>query len=154
MQDTLELTELIDKDVVNFNLAATSKEEAIKELTDLLFKKGSVSSKNEFLNDVFKRENQGQTGIGNGIAIPHGKSESVTRTMIAIGRSKVDLNWETIDEEPVYNVILFAVKGQDKNDLHLKLLAKIAGSLADEDVCSSFKKSENFTEVMNLFETN
>src|SRR5699024_10891528 len=116
MQDTLELTELIDKDVVNFNLAATSKEEAIKELTDLLFKKGSVSSKNEFLNDVFKRENQGQTGIGNGIAIPHGKSESVTRILSASCRSKVHFNWEKIDEQPVYNVILFAVKGQDKID--------------------------------------
>jgi len=154
MEQTLDLTELINKDVVNFNLTSTSKEEAIKELTHLLFEKGAVSSKQEFLNDVFERENQGQTGIGNGIAIPHGKSESVKKTMIAIGRSKVDLKWETIDDEPVHNVILFAVKAQDKNDLHLKLLAKIAGSLADEDVCKRFKEAQKLTDVMRLFEEN
>lgn len=151
MEKTLDLTELIDEDVVNFNLEATSKVDAIEELIHLLYEKGAVSSKQEFLNDVLDREKQGQTGIGNGIAIPHGKSDSVSKTMIAIGRANTDLRWETIDDEPVYNIILFAVKNQDKSDLHLKILAKIAGSLADEKVCENFKTSKSFDEIISIF---
>lgn len=152
MQETLNLTELIDNDVVKLELKAVSKREAIEELTDLLVNTGVVISKPEFVNDVFEREEQGETGIGNGIAIPHGKSTSVIKTAIAIGRSKVDLEWETIDNQPVRNIILFAVKDQDKTNLHLKLLAKIAGSLANDAVCQKLKYSKTSNDIIQALE--
>ncbi|MEB6038095.1 PTS sugar transporter subunit IIA [Staphylococcus pseudoxylosus] len=152
MEEALNLTELIDNDVVKLDLKAISKREAIEELTDLLINTGVIISKTEFVSDVFEREEQGETGIGNGIAIPHGKSSSVIKTAIAIGRSKVDLEWETIDNQPVRNVILFAVRDQDKTNLHLKLLAKIAGSLANDTVCQKLKYSKTPNDIIQALE--
>lgn len=152
MEEALNLTELIDNDVVKLDLKAISKREAIEELTDLLINTGVIISKTEFVSDVFEREEQGETGIGNGIAIPHGKSSSVIKTAIAIGRSKVDLEWETIDNQPVRNVILFAVRDQDKTNLHLKLLAKIAGSLANDTVCQKLKYSKTPNDIIKALE--
>jgi PTS system fructose-specific IIA component len=148
----MNVDELLNTDVINLRLKANTKEEAIKELTDLLAEKGAISSKEEFLSDVFEREAQGPTGIGNSIAIPHGKSDYVERTAMAIGRSETDLEWESLDDQPVRVVILFAVRSADQNGLHLKLLASVARSLANEDICNQLLHSNDPTEIITALQ--
>ncbi|WP_227994877.1 PTS sugar transporter subunit IIA [Oceanobacillus sp. CFH 90083] len=148
----VKLSELLDETAIDLEMDVQSKHEAIERLTDLLVFNGVIESKATFLEDVYEREAQGLTGIGNGIAIPHGKSAGVQKTSIAIGRSKNGLEWETLDEEPVQTIILFAVKESDKNNFHLKLLAKIAGALADEEVCHQVKNAGSVEEIIRALQ--
>lgn len=75
----IDLSELIDETAIDLKMDVQSKSEAIEKLTDLLISNGAIESKETFLEDVFEREEQGLTGIGNGIAIPHGKSTGVQK---------------------------------------------------------------------------
>lgn len=84
----MDLSKVIKRETIKLDMEATTKEEVIKELTELLYKVNAISNKEKFLKDVFYRESIGTTGIGNGIAIPHGKSKFVNKTSLVIGRAK------------------------------------------------------------------
>ncbi|GAA5415765.1 PTS system 2-O-alpha-mannosyl-D-glycerate-specific EIIABC component [Paraliobacillus ryukyuensis] len=150
--EVIDLSELMTEETIDLEMDATTKEEVISQLVDLLVQKGMVESKAQFIQDVYEREQGGATGIGNGIAIPHGKSDSVRQTAIAIGRTKTAVAWETLDDEPISTFILFAVSDKDKNNLHLKLLAKIAGSLANDYVCDTVKHANSPKKVIETLQ--
>ncbi len=147
----LELSEVIQADRIKLNMKAKNKEEALKELTDLLFDSGILSEKELFLKDVYLRETEGMTGIGNGIAIPHGKSKYVKNTSLAFGRIDNGIEWETLDGEPVKFIVLFAVDEADKTSTHVKLLAKVAGKLANDQVCKELVNAKTAEEVLHIF---
>lgn len=148
--DTLCIREIINENLINLDLRAHTKEEAIDELAESLAREGNITNKDEFIRDVYLREEEGQTGIGNHIAIPHGKSDGVKVTSIAIGRTKNDLEWETLDGLPVNLVILFAVRNVDKTTVHLKLLSEVAMALADDETLDKLLQTEDKTEIMSL----
>ena len=147
----MDINKIINKNRINLELNATNKEEALNELAELLLKDGVLSSKENFINDVYLREEEGETGIGGGIAIPHGKSDSVIKTSLAIGRTKEGIEWETLDDEPVRCIILFAVRQVDRTSVHIKLLAQVAGALADDDVVAALLTKNNPEEIIDLF---
>lgn len=91
---------------IKLNMTARTKEEVIEELTDLLIQDGAVTNKEDFIRDVWLREELGSTGFENHIAIPHGKSSGVSRTALAIGRTQHAIPWETMDGSDVRCVIL------------------------------------------------
>jgi fructose-specific phosphotransferase system IIA component len=132
-------------------MKATTKDEALKELTELLYDSGTLSNKEEFLEDVYYRETLGSTGIGNGIAIPHGKSKFVNKTSIAFGKTRSDIKWETLDGKPVNFIILFAVTESDKNSVHVRLLSKVAARLGDDEVCEALLGAKSSEEVYEIF---
>ncbi len=125
---------------IKLNMTARTKEEVIEELTDLLIQDGAVTNKEDFIRDVWLREELGSTGFENHIAIPHGKSSGVSRTALAIGRTQHAIPWETMDGSDVRCVILFAVCLVDQNATHIRLLAQVSGSLADEDIMEGANK--------------
>ncbi len=90
---------------IKLNMTARTKEEVIEELTDLLIQDGAVTNKEDFIRDVWLREELGSTGFENHIAIPHGKSSGVSRTALAIGRTQHAIPWETMDGSDVRCVI-------------------------------------------------
>lgn len=145
------LSEVLSEKVMNLALAATSKEEVIDELSQLLFKNGKIDSVEDFVEDVLLREQEGVTGLGKGIAIPHGKSESVIQTSIAIGRTQVPIVWESLDDQPVNIVILFAVKNTDANTTHIKMLQNIAICLADDAFIVTLQGVDQPKEIIRLF---
>ncbi|NRT87375.1 PTS sugar transporter subunit IIA [Clostridium beijerinckii] len=146
-----DLAKVIQKETIKLNMKATTKDEALKELTELLYDAGALSSKKEFLEDVYYRETLGSTGIGNGIAIPHGKSKFVNKTSIAFGKTNSDIKWETLDGKPVNFVILFAVTESDKNSVHVRLLSKVAAKLGDDEACEDLLKAKTPEEVYEIF---
>lgn len=81
--DDLLIEDVIRVSCVNLHLKARNKEEVIEEMTAMLYQAGIVSSEEEFIKDVYLREAEGATGLGDGVAIPHGKSDAVVRTSIA-----------------------------------------------------------------------
>lgn len=136
---------------IKLNMTAITKEEVIEELTDLLIQDGAVTNKEDFIRDVWLREELGSTGFENHIAIPHGKSSGVSRTALAIGRTQHAIPWETMDGSDVRCVILFAVCLVDQNATHIRLLAQVSGSLADEDIIAKLLVESEPHKIIALF---
>ena len=136
---------------IKLNMTARTKEEVIEELTDLLIQDGAVTNKEDFIRDVWLREELGSTGFENHIAIPHGKSSGVSRTALAIGRTQHAIPWETMDGSDVRCVILFAVCLVDQNATHIRLLAQVSGSLADEDIIAKLLVESAPHKIIALF---
>ncbi len=136
---------------IKLNMTARTKEEVIEELTDLLIQDGAVTNKEDFIRDVWLREELGSTGFENHIAIPHGKSSGVSRTALAIGRTQHAIPWETMDGSDVRCVILFAVCLVDQNATHIRLLAQVSGSLADEGIIAKLLVESDPHKIIALF---
>ena len=136
---------------IKLNMTARTKEEVKEELTDLLIQDGAVTNKEDFIRDVWLREELGSTGFENHIAIPHGKSSGVSRTALAIGRTQHAIPWETMDGSDVRCVILFAVCLVDQNATHIRLLAQVSGSLADEDIIAKLLVESDPHKIIALF---
>ncbi|OKN63841.1 PTS system fructose-specific IIA component [Klebsiella pneumoniae] len=136
---------------IKLNMTARTKEEVIEELTDLLIQDGAVTNKEDFIRDVWLREELGSTGFENHIAIPHGKSSGVSRTALAIGRTQHAIPWETMDGSDVRCVILFAVCLVDQNATHIRLLAQVSGSLADEYIIAKLLVESDPHKIIALF---
>ncbi|MEO1768637.1 PTS sugar transporter subunit IIA [Candidatus Enterococcus ferrettii] len=150
MMEDFSIADVITEDLITLEMAAKDKREAIIELTELLAEKGIVTDVAGFSEDVFKRETEGMTGIGNGIAIPHGKSDSVRQTSLVVGKTKQPIEWESLDEEPVQVIILFAVRNTDANTMHIKLLQKVAMLLADEEFIENMISAETKDKMLEL----
>ncbi len=136
---------------IKLNMTARTKEEVIEELTDLLIQDGAVTNKEDFIRDVWLREELGSTGFENHIAIPHGKSSGVSRTALAIGRTQHAIPWETMDGSDVRCVILFAVCLVDQNATHIRLLAQVSGSLVNEDIIAKLLVESDPHKIIALF---
>lgn len=150
--NNFNISQVLTKDLVSLDIQSRSKKGAIEELTDLLVAHGDVIDKQGFIDDVLLRETEGMTGLGQGVAIPHGKSKAVKNTTLAIGISKNDIAWESLDNKPVNIIILFAVKDTDANTLHIKLLQKVAILLADETFIERLHNIKTKEELIELFE--
>ncbi|MGI6005455.1 MAG: PTS sugar transporter subunit IIA [Christensenellales bacterium] len=147
----MSVSEVINKNAILLDLQVSDKAEALDALAQVLYEDGSVKSKKEFIDDVYFRESQGKTGIGNGIAIPHGKSNAVTRTCIAVAKLKNPIEWETIDGKPVEVIIMFAVAGEDTNNYFVKLLSQVARMLAKDSFCEKLLAARDKEELFSLF---
>lgn len=146
----VDIANILNENLIQLNMQARTKEEAIQELTECLYKEGYVSNPAVFIQDVYLRESEGKTGLGQHIAIPHGKSDAVQVTSLAFGRTENKLAWETPDDEPVQVVILFAVRNADMATLNLKLLAQVAMALADDDTLARLLVTKDKSEVIRL----
>lgn len=137
-----EFNNVLINETVFLDIDATDKKDILEFLSNNLLKLGRINSKEEFLKDVYIRESEGETGIEDGLAIPHGKSNSVIVTTLSVARLKKPIEWETLDDNPVDIIVLFAVEnGLDVNTHHINLLAKIAGNLVDDNILKILKKS-------------
>ena len=147
----MDISTVLNVNNIKLNMTARTKEEVIEELTDLLIQDGAVTNKEDFIRDVCLREELGSTGFENHIAIPHGKSSGVSRTALAIGRTQHAIPWETMDGSDVRCVILFAVCLVDQNATHIRLLAQVSGSLADEDIIAKLLVESEPHKIIALF---
>jgi len=143
--------DMFSKTRVCFNLKATTKEEAIDELIELLEKDGKLTNKSEFKKAVLKREEEFSTGIGMGIAIPHGKSEVVTEACIVFGKSEKGIDYQSMDDEPAHLFFLIAVPN-DSSDVHLRALSEISRKLMHSEIRELLLKAQSFEELSNVFD--
>lgn len=150
---TAELADMLDQRLVRLDLAARTRPEAIRELTEALVGTGHVLDAEAFVQDVLAREEMGATGLGQGVAIPHGKSAGVAETTIAIGRTAAPLDWPSLDDQPVHVIILFAVREEDADTTHLRLLQKVAILLASDDFIADLHRAESPEAVITLITT-
>ena len=151
MTKEIDLSKIISKDLLIVDSVSKSKQEVLLELAKLLEKKEYITNAVNFLDDVYLRESEGITGIGNGIAIPHGKSKAVKKTTVAIAVLKNEINWETLDEKGVKVVILFAVQDTDATTTHILLLQQVAILLANDNFLDSLKEVSSVDQLYEIF---
>lgn len=150
----INFSEIIDTNLMLIKVEAKDKNEIIHMMTDKLYREGAIDNKEKFLTDVYLREKEGETGIGQGVAIPHGKSESVVNTKIAIATLKEPISWESLDGEKVDVIFMFAVKNTEANTKHIILLQQVAILLANDDFISKMSTVQNETELVDLITEN
>ena len=138
----MRLTELINPQAVTTRLRARTKRDAIAELVELLESAHGIDSHGEVLDRVLRREAMMSTGIGNGVAIPHGKAKLVDRMVAACGVSPEGIEFESVDGEPARLFILL-VAPESGGALHVKVLANISRLLTEESVRQSLREAPN-----------
>jgi PTS system nitrogen regulatory IIA component len=132
----MRLTELLEEDSIISDLKAKNKIGVLEELVESLKRFHPSVDKNALVKVLLERERLGSTGIGDGVAIPHGKFHALTHPVISFGRSRKGLDFESVDGEPAYLFFLL-VAPENSASVHLKALAKIAKILKN----SSFRKT-------------
>ena len=105
----MEFTEILNPKTIVTHLDAGSKSEVLSAMADLLVAAGIVNNKELYIKDVYEREAIGETGVGNHIAIPHGKSEAVVTPGVAVAVLEHEVEWESLDDTGAKIVVLFAV---------------------------------------------
>lgn len=131
----MKLSELIDEDYILTELKAKDKKGVLEELVDALVRREPSFDKKALVKVLLERERLGSTGIGDGVAIPHGKFHGITHPIISFGRSRKGLDFESMDGEAAFLFFLL-VAPENSASMHLKALAKIAKILKN----SSFRK--------------
>lgn len=145
----MHLSQLLNPQAVRVSLHAKSKREAIAELVELLERAHGIPSGGEVLDRVLKREAMMSTGIGNGIAIPHGKARALDRLLSACGVSRAGIDFDSVDGQPATLFILL-VSPEDVGGPHVKVLANISRLLKDEGVRESLKNAESSEQFLSL----
>ena len=136
------LSELLNSRSVGPNLKATTKREAIVELVELLEAGHGLDSHGEILDQVMRRESMMSTGIGNGVAIPHGKARAVDRVVAACAVSPSGVAFDAADGEPAHIFILL-VSPENVGAAHVKVLANISRLLKEESVRKQLREANN-----------
>jgi fructose-specific phosphotransferase system IIA component len=143
------LTQILEPQYVKVPLQGTDKESAITELVDLLDAGKLLTDKNDVLQAVLSRESTRSTGIGSGIAIPHGKCKGVKDLVMAIGISRQGIDFQSIDGKPVYIIVLL-VSPIDRTGPHIQALARISRLMLDEDFKNKLQNSKSSRELYDL----
>jgi len=126
----MKITEMLKREFVLEELKGTNKEEALAELSGVFKKVGLVMDPEEMLKILLARESLGSTGIGDGVAIPHGKMAGLKEMVVSFGRSREGIDFEAMDHSPVHLFFLLMAP-ENSAGLHLKVLAKISRMLKD-----------------------
>ena len=146
----MKLNELIKESTIKLNVTATDKNAIIDEMIDVLENDVVIKDRNKFKEDILKREDLSNTGIGFGIAIPHAKSTEVNEPRIAVGIVKPGIDYGSIDGKDINMIFMIAVN-DDQSDLHLKALANLSRRLIHEDFRNDLLNAESKEEILEMF---
>ncbi|MEZ9346523.1 fructose-specific PTS transporter subunit EIIC [Vibrio splendidus] len=143
------ITTLINQDLIKLSLSANSKEDVFKELIDVLYAQGRISDKAQFLADIKAREEQGNTGFEEGIALPHAKSSAVIKPAVVIGVHQQGIEYGADDGQP--SKLFFMIASPDGGDNHhIEVLAELSSKLIEEGFIESFMNAESQQGALEL----
>ncbi|HUU11839.1 MAG TPA: PTS sugar transporter subunit IIA [Phycisphaerae bacterium] len=147
----MRLRDLIDESVVKVGLESLDKEEVFEEMIDLLVRAGRLKDRAGALEAVRLRESQGTTGIGQGVAIPHGKHESIPSLTAAMGTSADGVEFDSIDGEPVHVVFLLLAPTDDPGP-HVRALAEIARLVQTPGFYRKLTEAQSVAEALDILD--
>ena len=143
------LTQILQPTCIKAPLESTEKESAIEELVTLLAGNGQISDSAVAFQAVMDREQQRSTGIGSGIAIPHGKTAATKELVMAVGIAKEPIDFESIDNKPV-TIIVLLLSPPDCTGPHIQALARIGRMMLDDTFKTKLEKATSPEEVYSL----
>ena len=145
----MKITELMNKDLIIPMLVAKTKKEALKELVDCVVRKESKVDSTELLRVLLEREELGSTGIGDGIAIPHGKIKKIENLIVSFGRSLDGVDFQSMDGKPTH-IIFLLIAPENSAGIHLKALARISRLLKDSAFRRNIMSASTSQEIYDI----
>lgn len=147
----MRITDLLDKRSVSLTAAPKTKSETLDMAVDLMVKSEKISNREAYRKQVYLREEESTTGIGEGIAIPHGKCDAVKKPGLAAMVIKNGVEFEALDDEPVTLLFLIAAPNTEDN-IHLDVLSKLSVMLMDEEFTESLRNASSVDEFMDIID--
>lgn len=148
----MTIRDLLAAESINLNGTPAGKTEALNQCIDLMAKSGKISDVEKYRKGVFAREEEGTTGIGMGIAIPHCKSDAVTKAGLAAMVVKDGVDFESLDGTPAKIIFLIAAPNTEDN-VHLQVLSKLSVMLMDEQFTNSLINAGSVDEFLNIIDS-
>jgi len=145
----MRLTDILLAECIQPKMAATDKPGAIAEMVDLVAAAGKLVDRDQMLRATLEREATRTTGIGNGLAIPHGKCAAVKELVMAIGKPAKPLDFDSIDGKPV-RIIIFLASPPDKTGPHIQALARISRLMTDSKFRQDLERASASEEILQL----
>ena len=149
MGHNMRITDLLDKNSISLNAAPADKKETLDLAVELMAKSGKLSDVEKYREQVYAREEESTTGIGEGIAIPHGKCDAVKAPGLAAMVIKNGVEYESLDGEPVTLLFLIAAPNT-KDNVHLDVLSKLSVMLMDENFTTSLRNAKSVDEFLQI----
>lgn len=147
----MRITELLDKRSILLDGTPKSKTEALDQVVELMVKSGKINDQEAYRRQVYAREEESTTGIGEGIAIPHGKCDAVTRPGLAAMVVKNGVDFDSLDGEPVTLIFLIAAP-DTKDNVHLDVLSKLSVLMMDEEFSESLRNAGSVEEFLTIID--
>lgn len=147
----MRITDLLDKNSISLNAAPADKKETLDLAVELMAKSGKLSDVEKYCEQVYAREEESTTGIGEGIAIPHGKCDAVKAPGLAAMVIKNGVEYESLDGEPVTLLFLIAAPNT-KDNVHLDVLSKLSVMLMDENFTTSLRNAKSVDEFLQIID--
>lgn len=145
----MRLTDILQPEWIKVPLEGATKQEAIQELVDVLADHGGIDDRQEMKAAVWQREQTRTTGIGHGVAIPHGKSAGCHRLCVAIGKARTPIEFGAVDGRPVEMIFLLG-SPVDQTGPHIQALASISRMLTDPEFRRSMKTAQTGKELYDM----
>ncbi len=147
----MKITDLLGKRAVMLNVSATGKEDVINQAVELMAKQGNITDKAQYKAAVFAREEESTTGVGEGIAIPHGRCDGVSKPGLIAMVIPNGVEYDSLDGEPVQ--LLFLIAADTKSgSAHIDILSKLSGMLMDEDFTKALKSAKSVEEFLKIID--
>ena len=147
----MKITDLLSKESVLLNVDVKDKDACLVKLVDLMDASGKISNKKLYLDAVYAREEEGTTGVGNGIAIPHGRCSGVKEPGLAAMTINGGVEYNALDSKPVDLAFLIAAP-EGSGSVHLEILSKLATMLMDENFVADLKKAKTVEEFLKVID--
>ncbi|MEZ8143268.1 PTS 2-O-a-mannosyl-D-glycerate transporter subunit IIABC [Enterovibrio norvegicus FF-33] len=149
----MKLTSLTNASLINLQTTYKSRDDAIRALADQLEQQGKLHNKDEYLKAVFLREEEGPTALGEGLAVPHGKTDAVKEAAFAVATLKDDLKWQGLDgDEDVNLIFLLAIPNAEAGSTHMQVLTQLTTALVDDDVREAVLKATTVEQLFALLD--
>ena len=146
----MKITDVLDEHLVQTNLAGTTKEEVINALIEIAAHSPRVLDKEKVRQAIFEREKIMSTGVGNGFAIPHGKTEAISDIVAAFATTAQPIDYQSLDEKPVR--LVFLLVGKDNMvGPHIKLLSRISRLMGKEEFRAKLLELSTPKEILDAF---
>lgn len=142
----MNLEDILIESCVIGNLKASTKKDVIYEMCDSLKKAGLIENVQEVVDVILEREKLGSTGIGEGIAIPHGKMKGIKNMLCVLGKSEKGIDFDSIDNKPVHIIVLLLAP-EGSASMHLKMLSRISKILRDTSIRNRLLELKNAREI-------
>ncbi len=145
----MKLLDILSDDQVILPLRNHEKEKIIEEMVDHLYRKKKIKNRTKILKAILDREQVMSTGVGDGVALPHGKAEGVSEVLVALGIANREVNFHSIDNKPV-RFIFMLIGPPDKAGPHLKALGRISGLMRQREFRERLMQATTVPEVMQV----
>jgi fructose-specific phosphotransferase system IIA component len=143
------IADLVSANLVNASLKSANKESVFAEIADALYQNGKIADKNAVLRALLEREKHGTTGIGNGVAVPHARLETLTESVLYVGISKQGIDFSSLDGKHARIIILLLSPVSDIG-ASLKILANIARMINDRYFTNQLMQASSNEELYNI----